>query len=83
MSIPMKRKEVHIWRPGDTFSTIALKYCRPHTDYLEVYNLNIRLIHKEHFCMRPGLEIEIPEHWVPIAPQSYGIKLQGSHGRRV
>lgn len=71
----------YTWQAGDTFHTIACRYCRPH-QYTELIDHNRVLLVKNSYLMRAGDVIEIPDSWFPIPTLEFTTKFRGSHGER-
>ena len=54
------------WVYGDTLAMLAVKYCRPASDWKILYQLNSELYFKRHNKIQEGDLLKIPPDWFPI-----------------
>ena len=80
---PLNLTTEYTWQAGDTLHMIAHKYRRPN-QWTELLDLNKTLISNNHYLMRAGDVIKIPEDWFPL-PELPGFttKFKGSSGERI
>ena len=80
---PLNLTTKYTWEPGDTMMLIALKYRRP-GQWLELLDLNKRLLMNNQYQMHEGDIIDVPENWLPLPePVGFTTKFKGSVGTRV
>lgn len=80
MNQVIQKDSLYVWEAGDTFALIALKYCRKAKDYLQILDMNKRLLSKNNYRMVPGDVVEIPPSWVPIKTLERSGTIRGTKG---
>lgn len=82
MTNPLNLTTEYIWQAGDTMMLVALKYRRP-GQWLELLDLNTKLLLECRYMLKPGDVIKVPESWFPLPDWQFETKIKGSSGYRV